>query len=40
MGNFARYIPHTPEDIRRMLETIGVQRVEDLFETISTKYRL
>ncbi|HJX60195.1 MAG TPA: aminomethyl-transferring glycine dehydrogenase subunit GcvPA [Thermodesulfobacteriota bacterium] len=40
MGNFARYIPHTPEDIRRMLETIGVKRVEDLFETIPTKYRL
>src|SRR4030042_546818 len=40
MGNFARYIPHTPEDIRRMLKTIGVKRVEDLFETIPTKYRL
>jgi glycine dehydrogenase subunit 1 len=40
MGNFARYLPHTPEDIRRMLETIGVKRVEDLFETIPAKYRL
>ncbi len=40
MGNFARYLPHTPEDIRRMLETINVKRVEDLFETIPAKYRL
>ncbi len=40
MGNFTRYIPHTPEDIRRMLETIGVQRVEDLFVTIPMKNRL
>jgi len=40
MGNFARYIPHTPEDIRRMLETIDVKRVEDLFGTIPAKYRL
>jgi glycine dehydrogenase subunit 1 len=40
MGNFTRYIPHTNEDIRRMLETIGVKKVEDLFETIPKEYRL
>jgi glycine dehydrogenase subunit 1 len=40
MRHFARYIPHTDDDIRRMLETIGVQGVEDLFKTIPMKYRL
>ncbi len=40
MVNFARYIPHTSEDIRRMLETIGVEKVEDLFQTIPVKNRL
>jgi glycine dehydrogenase subunit 1 len=40
MRNFTRYIPHTNEDIRRMLETIGVKKVEDLFETIPKEYRL
>jgi glycine dehydrogenase subunit 1 len=40
MGNFTRYIPHTNEDIRRMLETIGLKKVEDLFETIPKEYRL
>lgn len=39
MGNF-RYIPHTDEDIRRMLETIGIKKIEDLFETIPKEYRL
>ncbi|MGQ9647154.1 MAG: aminomethyl-transferring glycine dehydrogenase subunit GcvPA [Thermodesulfobacteriota bacterium] len=40
MENFARYIPHTPEDIRRMLEAIGVERVEELFQTIPPNNRL
>jgi glycine dehydrogenase subunit 1 len=40
MGNFTRYIPHTHEDIRRMLETIGVKKVDDLFETVPKGYRL
>jgi len=40
MEDFARYIPHTPEDIRRMLDTIGVKKVEELFEAIPAKYRL
>ena len=39
MENF-RYIPHTDEDIRRMLETIGIKKIEDLFETIPKEYRL
>ena len=34
MEDFFRYIPHTEEDIRKMLDTIGVKKVEDLFETI------
>ena len=33
------YIPHTPEDIRRMLRTIGVPSVEDLFRDIPEEIR-
>ena len=40
MQDFSRYIPHTDEDIRGMLETIGVKKVEDLFEAIPKEYRL
>ncbi len=40
MQDFARYIPHTEKDCREMLETIGVKRVEDLFETVPAKDRL
>ncbi|MDE7465576.1 MAG: aminomethyl-transferring glycine dehydrogenase subunit GcvPA [Muribaculaceae bacterium] len=29
-----RYIPHTPEDIRAMLDKIGVEKVDDLFADI------
>ncbi len=29
-----RYLPHTSEDIEKMLKTVGVKSVEDLFETI------
>ena len=39
MENF-RYIPHTDEDIRRMLETVVIKKIEDLFETIPKEYRL
>ena len=35
-----RYIPHTDEDIRQMLETIGVETVEDLFATVPETVRL
>ncbi|MBS1721584.1 MAG: aminomethyl-transferring glycine dehydrogenase subunit GcvPA [Armatimonadetes bacterium] len=34
------YIPHTEEDRRQMLETIGVQAVEDLFREIPPSLRL
>ena len=40
MKDFDRYIPHTEEDIRKMLDAIGVKKVEDLFETIPKEYRL
>ena len=29
-----RYLPHTPEDIAVMLDTIGIDRLEDLFQMI------
>lgn len=35
-----RYIPHTDEDVRRMLQAVGVKRVDDLFETIPAEFRL
>ncbi len=35
-----RYIPHTDEDIRQMLETIGVDSVEDLFVEVPREVRL
>lgn len=28
------YIPHTPDDVQIMLDTIGVKRIEDLFDEI------
>jgi glycine dehydrogenase subunit 1 len=40
MDDFTRYIPHTEEDIRTMLEFVGAKKVEDLFEMISKEYRL
>ena len=36
MQDFIRYIPHTEEDIRKMLDAIGVKKLEDLFQTIGT----
>jgi len=35
-----RYIPHTEDDVRRMLEVIGSPRVEDLFAAIPEQLRL
>ena len=35
-----RYIPHTEEDIRKMLDAIGVEKLEDLFQTIPKEVRL
>ena len=40
MQDFLRYIPHTEEDCQRMLEAIGVKKVESLFKSIPEKYRL
>ncbi len=40
MQDFLRYIPHTEEDIRKMLEAIGVEKLEDLFQTIPEEVRL
>ncbi len=35
-----RYIPHTRKDVQGMLQTIGVDDVEDLFDTIPRPLRL
>jgi glycine dehydrogenase subunit 1 len=29
------FIPHTPDDVARMLEVIGVRSIEDLFDEIA-----
>ncbi len=39
-ANPLRYIPHTDDDVRRMLEVIGCPRTEDLFASIPEKLRL
>lgn len=33
------FTPHTPDDRRAMLEAIGVERIEDLFEVVPASYR-
>lgn len=35
-----RYLPHTDEDIRQMLETIGIKSIDDLFVEIPSAVRL
>ncbi len=35
-----RYIPHTDEDVRRMLEVIGADSLEALFASVPQKFRL
>jgi glycine dehydrogenase subunit 1 len=40
MQDFIRYLPHTEEDIRKMLDAIGFKKVEDLFQTIPKEVRL
>ena len=35
-----RYHPHTPEDLRQMLETVGAKSLEDLFRSIPERLRL
>jgi glycine dehydrogenase subunit 1 len=34
------YVPHTPEDVRAMLDVIGVDSVDDLFATLPDEVRL
>ena len=34
------FVPHTPEDVRAMLDVIGVDSVDDLFDTIPAAIRL
>ena len=33
------FIPHTEEDVRHMLDVIGVERIDDLFDEIPTELR-
>ena len=33
------YIPHTPEEVREMLDVIGVSRIDDLFAEIPEALR-
>ena len=33
------YIPHTDSDIRKMLDTIGVERIEQLFDEIPAEIK-
>jgi glycine dehydrogenase subunit 1 len=40
MQDYARYIPHTEEDIRKMLDALGLKKIEDLFQAIPKEYRL
>lgn len=35
-----RYLPHTDEDVKRMLKIIGVDSIEDLFSSIPEKMRM
>ena len=34
------YVPHSPDDVRRMLDVIGVASVADLFAQIPQEYLL
>src|SRR5260370_6684735 len=38
-GPFMAFIPHTPDDIARMLEVIGVRSIDDLFDEIPRELR-
>ena len=33
------YVPHTPEEIRSMLEQIGANSIEELFEAVPAELR-
>ncbi|HNT29696.1 MAG TPA: aminomethyl-transferring glycine dehydrogenase subunit GcvPA, partial [bacterium] len=34
------YVPHTPEDQKQMMKTVGISSIEELFADIPEKYRL
>lgn len=40
MGNFHRYLPHTEEDIRHMLERCGVADIDALYADVPASLRL
>src|SRR4030042_693628 len=40
MGKFHRSLPHSGEDVCKMLEAIGIKNVEDLFDSIPKECRL
>jgi len=40
MEDYLRYIPHTEEDVQKMLKAIGVKSIEDLFGNIPKGHRL
>ena len=40
MQGHNRYIPHTEEDIRKMLDTLSLEKIENLFQAIPKEYRL
>ena len=40
MQDHIRYIPHTEEDIRKMLDALGLKKLEDLFQAVPKEYRL
>ncbi len=35
-----KYVPHTPEDLKQMMETVGIGSVEELFSDIPEEFRL
>ena len=34
------YVPHTPEDQKKIMETVGIRAIDDLFTDIPEKYKL
>lgn len=40
MEDYLRYLPHTEEDIQKMLKAIGLESIEDLFRNIPKEHRL
>jgi glycine dehydrogenase subunit 1 len=34
------YLPHTPDDLKEMMQTVGIEKLDDLFVDIPERYRL